>query len=69
MPPRERRMTVRFFGPSDFDMAEDAESRPPAAIGYQKGVPMVLAICSKASEGQAPTFLVAALKDPLRRQP
>ena len=56
------RMTVRFFGGFDFT-AEDAESRMPAAAGYQKGVPMGGDL-TKAPEGKAPTFLVAALKDP-----
>ena len=57
------RMTVRFFGGFDF-IAEDAESRMPAAAGYQKGVPMGGDL-TKAPEGKAPTFLVAALKDPV----
>ena len=57
------RMTVRFFGGFDFT-AEDAESRMPAAAGYQKGVPMGGDL-TKAPEGKAPTFLVAALKDPV----
>ena len=56
------RMTVRFFGGFDFT-AEDAESRMPAAAGYQKGVPMG-GDMTKAPEGKAPGFLVAALKDP-----
>ena len=57
------RMTVRFFGGFDFT-AEDAESRMPAAAGYQKGVPMGGDL-TKAPTGKAPTFLVAALKDPV----
>jgi hypothetical protein len=56
------RMTVRFFGGFDFT-AEDAASRMPAAAGYEKGVPMGGDL-SKAPEGKAPTFLVAAMKDP-----
>ena len=56
------RMTVRFFGGFDFT-AEDAETRMPAAAGYQKGVPMGGDL-TKAPEGKAPGFLVAALKDP-----
>jgi hypothetical protein len=56
------RMTVRFFGGFDFT-AEDAETRMPAAAGYQKGVPMGGDL-TKAQDGKAPTFLVAALKDP-----
>ena len=57
------RMTVRFFGGFDFT-AEDAESRMPAAAGYQKGVPMGGDL-TKAPMGKAPGFLVAALKDPV----
>jgi hypothetical protein len=56
------RMTVRFFGGFDFT-AEDAASRMPAAAGYEKGVPMGGDL-PKAPEGKAPTFLVAAMKDP-----
>ena len=57
------RMTVRFFGGWDFT-AEDATSRLPAAAGYEKGVPMGGDLPA-APAGKAPTFLVAALKDPL----
>jgi hypothetical protein len=39
------RMLVRFFGGWDFD-AKDAQTRYPAGISYEKGVPMG-AICSK----------------------
>ncbi len=56
------RMLVRFFGGWDF-VAEDAESRLPANVGYAKGVPMGGDI-TDAPEGRAPTFLVAALRDP-----
>jgi hypothetical protein len=56
------RMTVRFFGGYDFT-ADDAASRMPAAAGYEKGVPMGGDL-PKAPEGKAPTFLVAAMKDP-----
>jgi hypothetical protein len=57
------RMIVRFFGGWDFD-AKDAHSRLPAAIGYAKGVPMGGDL-SDAPKGKSPTFLVAALKDPI----
>ena len=57
------RMTVRFFGGWDFD-ALDADNRNPGAIGYAKGVPMGGDLTS-APEGKVPTFLVAALKDPI----
>jgi uncharacterized protein DUF3604 len=57
------RMVVRFFGGWDFQ-AVDANNRLPASIGYTKGVPMGGDL-SKAPKGKAPTFLVAALKDPI----
>jgi hypothetical protein len=57
------RMIVRFFGGWDFT-DEDAQNRLPAYIGYTKGVPMGGDL-SPASDGKAPTFLVAALKDSL----
>jgi hypothetical protein len=57
------RMLVRFFGGWDF-VPSDATSRLPADIGYVKGVPMGGDL-RDAPSGEAPTFLVAALKDPL----
>jgi hypothetical protein len=57
------RVTVRFFGGFDFT-PEDAQSRLPAEVGYAKGVPMGGDLRSAPAE-KAPTFLVAALKDPL----
>ena len=57
------RMVVRFFGGWDFD-ARDAESRLPARAGYTKGVPMGGDL-RQAPAGKVPTFLVAALKDPI----
>ena len=57
------RMAVRFFGGFDFVDA-DANTRSPALAGYTKGVPMG-ADLGPAPEGKAPTFLVAALKDPI----
>jgi hypothetical protein len=56
------RMIVRFFGGYDFNAA-DAKSRYLAEAGYAKGVPMGGDL-AKAPAGKAPTFLVAALKDP-----
>jgi hypothetical protein len=56
------RMTVRFFGGWDF-VAEDANNRLPADVGYLKGVPMGGDL-SKAEKGKSPSFLVAAMKDP-----
>jgi hypothetical protein len=57
------RMAVRFFGGWEFEKA-DAESRNPAFAGYSKGVPMGGDL-TNAPAGKPPTFLVAALKDPI----
>jgi hypothetical protein len=57
------RMVVRFFGGWDFSDA-DARTRMPADAGYKKGVPMGGDL-SHAPAGKVPTFLVAALKDPM----
>ena len=57
------RMVVRFFGGYDFVPA-DAGNRLPAAVGYGKGVPMGGDLAA-APNGKSPTFLVAALKDPI----
>lgn len=57
------RMLVRFFGGWDFTEA-DARSRSPAFAGYAKGVPMGGDLRA-APAGKAPTFIVAALKDPI----
>ena len=57
------RMAVRFFGGWDFQ-PKDAFERMPASVGYTKGVPMGGDL-KKAPAGKAPTFLVAALKDPI----
>jgi hypothetical protein len=57
------RMLVRFFGGWDFVEA-DAQNRLPANIGYLKGVPMGGDLTA-APAGKAPSFLVAALRDPL----
>ena len=57
------RMLVRFFGGWDFK-DEHAQSRLPADIGYEKGVPMGGDLVGDAV-GSAPSFLVAAMKDPL----
>lgn len=58
------RLTVRFFGGWQFAPG-DARSRQLADIGYRKGVPMGADLKPPARAGQAPTFLVAALKDPI----
>ena len=57
------RMIVRFFGGWDFE-PNDANSRMPARVGYTKGLPMGGDL-SAAPAGKSPTFLVAALKDPI----
>jgi hypothetical protein len=57
------RLAVRFFGGFDF-VAADAQSRNPAVVGYGKGVPMGGDL-RKAPAGKAPTFLVAAIRDPV----
>jgi hypothetical protein len=57
------RMLVRFFGGWNFGEA-DTLGRLPADVGYLKGVPMG-ADLPPAQDGGAPSFLVAALKDPL----
>ncbi len=57
------RMSVRFFGGWEFT-AEDAAAREPGWIGYDKGVPMGGDL-TDAPADTAPTFLVAALRDPI----
>ena len=57
------RMLVRFFGGWAF-APEDAQGREPGRIGYTKGVPMGADLMPRAGDG-APSFLVAALTDPL----
>jgi Protein of unknown function (DUF3604) len=56
-------MILRFFGGWEFDL-RDAQNRLPAEIGYRKGVPMGGDLRA-APAGRAPSFLVAALKDPI----
>lgn len=57
------RMLVRFFGGWDFK-PEDAQNRLPGETGYSRGVPMGGDL-GPAQDGKSPTFLVAALKDPI----
>jgi hypothetical protein len=57
------RMIVRFFGGWDFEKT-DAASRNPGVVGYAKGVPMGGDL-NKAPAGKSPSFLVAALRDPI----
>jgi hypothetical protein len=58
------RMLVRFFGGWEFT-AQDASNRLPADVGYRKGVPMGGDLPQAPQGATAPSFLVAALKDPL----
>jgi hypothetical protein len=56
------RIMVWFFGGWNFE-AKDAAKRSPGPIGYSKGVSMGGEIGSGPAD-KAPSFLVAALKDP-----
>jgi hypothetical protein len=58
------RMTVRMFGSWDFK-ADDVRSRYLAEVGYAKGVPMGSDLPKAPAGAKSPTFLVAAMKDPL----
>jgi hypothetical protein len=55
------RIVVRFFG--GYEFTKDDVSRLPAAVGYEKGVPMGGELPAAPAD-KAPTFLVAAMKDP-----
>ena len=57
------RMVVRFFGGWDFDEA-DADTACPRASATPRACRWA-ATCSEAPAGKSPTFLVAALKDPI----
>jgi len=58
------RMTVRLFGGWEFSEA-DLNSRQPAFIGYDKGVPMGGDLRDRPHGAAAPTFMVYALRDPI----
>ncbi|RAI02521.1 hypothetical protein DLJ53_09510 [Acuticoccus sediminis] len=58
------RIFVRFFGGWNF-VPDDALGRNPGPVGYGKGVPMGADLPPAPDAAKAPTFLVAALKDPL----
>jgi hypothetical protein len=58
------RTTVRFFGGWNYTPL-DARTRYLAEVGYAKGVPMGADLPAAASGARAPSFLVAAMKDPL----
>ena len=57
------RPTLRFFGGWDFT-GGDAKSRFLAETGYEKGVPMGSDLKAAPAGAKAPSFLVAAMKDP-----
>jgi hypothetical protein len=56
------RITLRFFGGYDFGDA-DAKADGLVAAGYARGVPMGGDL-KPAAEGETPTFLIGAMKDP-----
>jgi len=56
------RMMVRFFGGWDFT-ENDLNSRSPAFLGYEKGVPMGGDLSGPSDA--APSFMVYALRDPI----
>jgi hypothetical protein len=58
------RITLRFFGGWGY-APPDARARNLAEVGYAKGVPMGSDLPKAPAEAKAPTFLVAAMKDPL----
>jgi hypothetical protein len=55
------RITLRFFGGDGFTN-DDAKGSDLVAAGYSRGVPMGGDL--KVAAGKAPTFLIAAMKDP-----
>lgn len=58
------RMTVRLFGGWDFT-DQDLNSRMPAVVGYEKGVPMGSDLRRAPDQSAAPTFMVFSLRDPI----
>lgn len=58
------RITLRFFGGWTYTRS-DADLRELADKGYAKGVPMGADLPARPAGSMAPTFLVAAIKDPL----
>ena len=58
------RITVRFFGGWDFD-EDDADGDGLVDAGYAGGVPMGGDLPARPAGAAAPTFLMAAVKDPL----
>ena len=58
------RMSVRLFGGWDFTN-QDLNSRMPAVVGYEKGVPMGGDLRKAPAGASAPKFMVYALRDPI----
>jgi len=58
------RMSVRMFGGWDF-IDQDLNSRMPAVVGYQRGVPMGGDLRVMPEGATAPSFMVYALRDPI----
>jgi len=58
------RMAVRLFGGWAFT-DQDLNSRMPAVIGYEKGVPMGSDLRVMPEGAKAPSFMVYALRDPI----
>jgi hypothetical protein len=56
------RIIVRFFGGWDYG-ADDVYQPDAVAIGYRKGVPMGGDLSERPAGGNAPVFMVGALKD------
>ena len=57
-------LSLMYQNPGRWISADALRGRLPADVGYFKGVPMGGDL-TRAPEGKAPSFLVAALKDPL----
>ncbi len=58
------RIAVRLFGGWEFT-DQDLNSRTPAFVGYQKGVPMGGDLRVMPEGAKAPSFMVYALRDPI----
>ncbi len=58
------RMLVRMFGGWEFT-DQDLNSRIPAFVGYEKGVPMGSDLRIMPEGAKAPSFMVYALRDPI----
>jgi hypothetical protein len=56
------RLAVRFFGGWDYT-DQDLNSRQPAFVGYEKGVPMGGQLRARPAGASAPTFMVYSLRD------